>query len=364
VKFTPAALGSATGTISASISGGTLSATLSGTGSAAPLMTITPPAFEFGSVLLGLSSAPTPFQIKNPGPVLLLTTPPTTSGPFEIVGPTDCGSALGPNQFCTVNVRFTPTLPNIAVGALSIASQFGTSSASLSGFGLRQPAVEVATDPIDFGALTVGTPPVQRTLRLTNTGNDILGINSISIARPFTLANACGVSVGAGDSCTFTVSFDPTEVGDFAQTLSISTNAPNASSIGIRVQAKVQARPEPLVRVTPNTIGFGGRMGGTQSPSQRITLTNDGGVAANLNLAMTSPHFVVINTSCGATLAPAASCSTDVAFQPQGFGPKQGQYVVTSNSPNSPLRVNLSGAGCRPVEVTQGRGTPPNNCAP
>src|SRR6185503_5949880 len=165
-----------------------------------------------------------------------------------------------------------------------------------------------------------------RTLRITNTGNDVLGINGITVARPFTLANACGVSLGAGDSCTFTVGFDPVEIGDFAQTLSVSTNAPNASSIGIRVHAQVQARPEPLVRVSPRVIGFGDRIGGSQSPAQRITLTNEGGVAANLNLSMTSPHFVVINSSCGATLAPQRSCNTDVAFQPQGFGPKRGQY--------------------------------------
>lgn len=363
VKFTPTAIGIANGTVSASVSGGTLGASLSGTGSAAPLLAITPPAFDFGSVLLGQSSAPAPFVVKNPGPATVSMQPLAVTGPFQLVS-TTCGASLASLATCEAGVRFTPTLPNIAVGALKAASSFGTSEASLTGNGVRQPAVEIATDPIDFGALIVGTPPVQRTLRLTNTGNDILGINSIGIAPPFTLANGCGVSIGAGDSCTFTVGFNPTTVGDFAQNLAISTNAPNASSITIRVHAAVQARPEPLVRVTPRTIGFGGRMGGTQSPPQRITLTNEGGVAANLTLTMTTPHFVVVNTSCGATLAPAASCTADVAFQPQGFGPKQGQYVVTSNSPDSPLRVDLSGAGCRPVEVTQGRGTPPNNCAP
>jgi len=205
---------------------------------------------------------------------------------------------------------------------------------------------------------------VQRTLRITNTGNDILGINSITVPRPFTLANACNVSLAAGDSCTFTVGFDPTEIGDFTATVSVSTNAPNASSIPIRVHAQVQARPEPLVRVSPRVIGFGDRMGGTQSPAQRITLTNEGGVAANLTLALSSPHFVVLNTNCGATLAPQRSCTSDVTFQPQGFGPKRGQYVVTSNSPDSPIRVELSGAGCRPVLISQGRGTPLNNCTP
>jgi hypothetical protein len=338
-------------------------ASLSGTGAAAPLLTITPPAFEFGSVLLGSSSAPTAFTIKNPGPSTVSLAAPTTSGPFQLVS-TTCGTSLGSLATCDANVRFTPTLPNIAVGSLTATSSFGSSSASLSGNGVRQPAVDLATDPIEFGSLTVGTPPVQRTLRITNTGNDILGINGITIARPFTLANACGVSLAAGDSCAFTVGFDPTEIGDFTQTLSVSTNAPNASSIGIRVHAQVQARPEPQVRASPRVIGFGGRMGGTVSPSQRITLTNTGGVTANLTLTMTSPQFVVLGTSCGATLGPQRSCDTDVVFQPQGYGPKQGQYIVTSNSPDSPIRVDLSGAGCRPVTVTQGRGTPLNNCAP
>ena len=363
VKFVAGSIGIATGTLSANISGGTLSASLSGTGAPAPVLTITPPSFDFGTVLLGQSSSPTTFVVKNPGPTTQSLDSLAVTGPFQLVS-TTCASSLASLATCNANVRFTPTQPNIALGSLKAATSFGTSSANLQGNGLRQPAVELATEPVEFGSLTVGTPPVQRTLRLTNTGNDILGINSITIARPFTLANACGVSLAPGDSCTFTVGFDPTEIGDFTQNLGVSTNAPNASFLSIRVHAQVQARPEPLVRVSPRIIGFGDRMGGTQSPAQRITLTNEGGVAANLNLTMTSANFVVINTSCGATLAPQRSCDTDVAFQPQGFGPKRGQYVVSSNSPDSPLRVDLSGAGCRPVQVTQGRGTPPNNCAP
>ena len=364
VKFTPVSVGPASGSVSATTSSGTLMASLSGTGAAAPLLTITPPSHNFGSVLLGTSSATQAFTVKNPGPVALSISPLVVTGPFQLVS-TTCGTSIASLGTCDASLRYTPTLAGAAAGELKATSSFGTSSANLTGNGIRQPAVELATAPIEFGSLIVGSPPVQHTLRLTNTGNDILGINSISIARPFTLANACGVSLAPGDSCTFTVSFDPTEIGDFAQNLAISTNAPNASAIGIRVHAQVQARPEPLVRASPRTIGFGGRMGNTQSPSQRITLTNEGGVAANLNLALTSPHFVILNTSCGATLAPRNSCTTDVAFQPQGYGPKQGQYVVTSNSPDSPIRVDLSGAGCRPVETTQqGRGTPLNNCAP
>lgn len=362
-KFVPSAVGPASGSLVASVNGGNVSAALSGTGAPPPSLAITPASFDFGAVLLGTSSAPVPFQIKNPGSVLLMINAPSATGPFQVAG-TDCTPTLTPNQSCTAHVRFTPTQANLAMGSLSVSSQFGPSSANLQGTGARQPAVQLATEPIEFGSLVVGGPVVQQTLRLTNSGNDILGINSIAVPRPFTLANACGVSLGAGDSCTFTVSFDPAQIGDFTQTLSVSTNAPNASSIGIRVHAQVQARPEPQVRVSPRTIGFGGRMGGTLSPSQRITLTNDGGVAANLSLSMTTPHFVILSTSCGPTLAPQRSCDADVAFQPQGFGPKQGQYVVTSNSPDSPVRVDLSGAGCRPVEVTQGRGTPPNNCAP
>jgi len=124
-----------------------------------------------------------------------------------------------------------------------------------------------------------------------------------------------------------------------------------------------QAVATPLVHVAPNFIGFGGRMFGTQSESQRITIVNDGGALANLAGMTVGVDYLLVGTTCGLTLAPAATCFADVAFRPIGFGPRSGQFTFTSNSPNSPHVVEMVGTGCRPFTVS-GRAGATSACAP
>jgi hypothetical protein len=230
--------------------------------------------------------------------------------------------------------------------------------------GVRQAQLTFSTAPIEFGSMIVGSPPVQQTVQVRNTGNAILGINSISVTPPFTLSNACGVSLAEGDSCNVTVGFNPTTTGDFGGFLAVSTNAPGGSFVQAPVHAAVQQRPEPNVQVTPRVINFGARFAGSPAPTQNITLRNDGGSTATLDITLNVPHFTVINSSCGATLAAGASCGIELGFSPQGFGPKRADLVVRTNSPNSPLGVNLTGAGCRPVTFSQSRGGAPVDCSP
>lgn len=362
VRFAPSIFGAASGSISATAGSGTISASLAGTGAQPALLLITPAAFDFGSVLLGSSSASRQFLVKNPGANAATLSAPSVSGPFQLVS-TTCGSTLAANASCDANVRFVPTARGPASGALVATSSAGPASAALAGNGVREPGIEIATEAIDFGSLIAGDPAVSRTVRLTSSGNDILGIYGIQVGAPFRLVNGCGVSIAPGDSCTLTVGFEPIEAGDFNATLVVNTNVPNAPSVQIRVRAQVQLRPEPRVRASPRTVAFGRQVGGTSAP-RTITITNEGGLPANLNLVLASQQFVVVNTNCAATLPPQRSCTTDVAFQPQGYGPRNGAYVVTSNSPDSPIRVELTGVGCRPVPGTQGRGTAPNNCSP
>jgi hypothetical protein len=362
VKFTPSAAGPASGSISITAGGATYSSGLAGSGTALPTLQVTPVAFDFGSVLLGTSSATKTFGIANPSATAASISPPSVTGPFQLLS-TTCGASIPALSSCAADVKFVPVTTGAAAGALVVTSSGGSASSTLSGTGIRQAAVSIPTSPIEFGSLVKGSAPVAQTVTLKNSGNATLGINGITVGSPFTLINGCPASLGAGESCNLTVTFDPTTLGDYPALLSISTNAPNGF-VQIRVHAGVQSRPEPLVRVDPRTIGFGERIAGSPSPSQRITLTNDGGATASLNLSITTAHFLVQNTTCGATLGPQQTCYADVVFQAVGFGPKRGQYVVSSNSPDTPQVVNLSGAGCRPAATGQERGGPAINCAP
>jgi hypothetical protein len=134
--------------------------------------------------------------------------------------------------------------------------------------------------------------------------------------------------------------------------------------VKVRVHAGVQARHEPLIRVLPRSIGFGNRVSTVPGLGQAATVSNEGGATASLNFALPMPHFTFSRGTCGPTLAPQQSCEASVNFEPTGFGPKRGTLEVSSNSPDSPQRVELTGVGCRPFPPAAGRGTSPLNCSP
>jgi hypothetical protein len=374
VSFFPSAPGAAPGTFVVPASTGTVTANLNGTGLAAAALAISPPAFDFGPVLVGMNSNSKTFVITNPNSVPVPLTSITTTGPFAIVN-TSCLASLNPSASCDTNVRFRPTAHGTASGTLVVdtggmaaaspkSAAFGTSTAALAGTGLLQSALELPSS-IDMGAGTFGGAPIRRTIVLTNGGNAALSIESITISQPFTLTHDCPINLLPGRSCNVNLELEPTSLGTFNATLVVFSN----SAGGVRsvpVRASVQPRPEPVVRVSPSTIGFGARMAGTQAPSQRVTVTNEGGAdAVGLSLGFNTPHFLVQNSTCGQTLAPQSTCFADVVFAPVGFGPRRDAFSVrSSNDPNSPAVVNVSGAGCRPVPVTASRGGTQVNCSP
>jgi hypothetical protein len=246
-------------------------------------------------------------------------------------------------------------------GANAVKSASG---AILTGTGVLQAVLSMPTGTVEFGTLTQGTAPAQRIVNLRNTGNSALTIDRISVSGPFTLTSTCPLNLLPGESCSVNIEHNPTALGDFIGSLVVVTNATGGSR-SVPVHAAVQAVPEPVIRVSPQSIGFGDRMGGTASSPQRITIVNDGGAnAVGLTIGVNTAHFRVINTSCGPLLAAQASCFAEVVFQPFGFGPKRDTFSVRSNAPGSPHTVSLSGAGCRPVAVTQSRGGVSINCAP
>jgi len=200
---------------------------------------------------------------------------------------------------------------------------------------------------VEFGSLTLGSSTAAISVNVHNSGNAVISFSSIAVSAPFTLTNPCPLNLQPGQTCTLTLGFNPATLGDFSGTLTVVSNASGGSKV-IPVSAHVVAQPVPLIRVSPSSIGFGNRMIGTQSAPSRITIRNDGGAAAPLDLTTLSTDFLIAGSSCGLTLAPGASCFADVVFQPAGFGGRSGQFRANSVSVGPDQVTDLAGTGCRP----------------
>jgi hypothetical protein len=91
------------------------------------------------------------------------------------------------------------------------------------------PAVSLSTGSISFANQTVGVSSSARNVTVTNSGAGALTITDITLTGTnppdFVQTNNCGSSLGAGSSCTITLTFKPAATGSRTASVAISDNA-------------------------------------------------------------------------------------------------------------------------------------------
>jgi subtilisin family serine protease/chitodextrinase len=102
----------------------------------------------------------------------------------------------------------------------------------------------------------------------------------------------------------------------------------------------------PSVQLAPGVLAFGSVAVGA-SAVQAVTLANAGNaVLEGIGLAVTpGADFSIASSTCGASLAPGASCEIAIAFAPSAPVARSGALSVASNAPGSPHLVPLGGTG-------------------
>jgi hypothetical protein len=110
---------------------------------ASPEVTITPSSYDFGSVVVGSSSAAHTFTVENTGGGILILGTLSTTDDFTISNNTCDDAELEGGETCTVDVTFEPQTSGAHTGELTVPSNAASSedSADLSGEGLTDPGV-------------------------------------------------------------------------------------------------------------------------------------------------------------------------------------------------------------------------------
>jgi hypothetical protein len=108
--------------------------------------------------------------------------------------------------------------------------------------------------------------------------------------------------------------------------------------------------PGGSVSLQPVSLTFGRVRVGRVSTAASITLTDSGNgtlhVGAVSVRGQDPADFVIASNSCiGAALAPGATCSMAVSFQPAASGTRTATLTVASDAPGIPSTVALSGTG-------------------
>jgi hypothetical protein len=111
-----------------------------------------------------------------------------------------------------------------------------------------------------------------------------------------------------------------------------------------------------VVSFSPTTpLLFPRQLVGTVSATQTVTLTNTGTTALSIKSKSVTGPFQ-LNTTCGGSVAPAASCDLTVSFQPTAAGAAMGLISIRDSASSKPQVIELNGMGTvislAPAELT------------
>ncbi len=359
VEFKPAAAGALTATLSIAdnATGTPQTVKLTGTGAAAaPAVTLTPTSLTFASTTVGVTTAAQVVTVKNSGTAALTLTSETLTGTNAtsfLVSAKTCTTSLAVGASCTVSVEFKPAAAGALTATLSIADNAtGTpQTVKLTGTGAAAAAPAIALTPtsIAFPATVTAATSAAQVVTVKNTGTAAATISSIALggtnATSFEEIGSCGTSLAAGASCSIYVAFKPASAAALTGTLSVTDNATGSPQ---KVTLTGTGTAASKLTLSATSLAFPATTHATTSTALAVTLTNSGTATitlASIAMAGTSPaDFVELNT-CGATLAPAATCQVFVAFKPAAAAAYTATLTITDNAAASPQSIALSGTG-------------------
>ena len=211
---------------------------------AAPEVTLSTTNLVFGQQLVSTTSAAQQVTLTNTGNatlnftsfnVQLSTGDPTLSPHFAQNN--DCGAALAPSAFCTINMLFTPLVSGPLTAVVRVISDAASSPdfISLSGTGLSAGVITPSVSSLDFGSHTVGTMLTQ-TVTLTNTGAGDMNIQGLTFTGNFALdagTTTCPTfgPLTANASCDIGVKFNAYTLGANDGQLAVTHDAAGSPTL-------------------------------------------------------------------------------------------------------------------------------------
>jgi hypothetical protein len=352
VEFTPTNAGSIAATLTVTSDDPdepTVGVALSGTGIEPDIAV--PASLDFGGVVTFTTST-LQLQIDNPG-TSTLNVSNILSDDAAFV-PQQTTAAVAPGGLVLIDIDFSPLVTGPFAGTLTITSDDpdeGSVAVALSGTGI-EPDIAVPGS-LDYGAVEITTTATLQ-LQIDNLGTSTLNVSNIVSDDPAFMPQQTTAAVAPGGLVLIDIDFSPLVLididfsplvtGPFAGTLTITSDDPDESSVGVSVSGVGVVLPHIAV---PASLDFGGVVTFTTSTLQ-LQIDNLGTATLNVsNIVSDDPAFVPQQTT--AAVAPGGLVLIDIDFSPLVTGPFAGTLTITSDDADNPsVAVALSGTGIEP----------------
>jgi hypothetical protein len=236
VTFAPQSAASVSGslTITSNAPNPTLTVPLSGTGStSAGSLSANPSSLTFGSVQVGDSQTLSEVLSNTGGSNVVISQDTISGSGFSVSGFTT-PLTLAPGQQYTFSAIFAPQSGGSATGNISISSNASnpTVNISLSGTALTAGQLAATPSPLKFSTGVVVGTSANLSASLNATGSSVTVTSVNSSNSEFSLSGlSFPVTIQAGNSASFTVTFTPQSIGAASGTFTFASNASNGSVV-------------------------------------------------------------------------------------------------------------------------------------
>jgi hypothetical protein len=262
VTFAPANTGASDGILSLTVTGfsTTLDIALSGTGTSGTtgaILAAIPVSLTFTDVQTGKNQTESE-TIQNTGGASASISQIAASGTGFSISGVSTPLTLAPGQTTSFTVTFAPPSSGDFSGNVAISSNASNSSLNValsgSAVGASSGQLNVSPSTINVGNVTVGTSG-SKTGTLTATGANLV-VSSVDVGgSEFSVSGLTfPVSLSAGQSVSFTVTFAPESSGAASTSISFVSNASNSPSTATLTGTGVAA-PAHTVNLSWNADG-------------------------------------------------------------------------------------------------------------
>jgi hypothetical protein len=282
------------------------------------LVDLGPATIDFGAQRTGTITT-VAISITNPTGSRLAVSGGTLTSSAGFAGPfSSCGTTINPGASCTVSYRFIPPVTGAFVSGARLSFEQDSGlllplfsdafDISLSGTGVSL-AQATSTRPVtlDFGAVQIGR---SATLLVTTENLSAANVGVTGATFPSADAStwvrgpACANPTPAGGTCLLDFTFLPRDaIGYSINTALTISQGGQSRQVGLSLSGEGTGA---LASVSPAQVVLG-RVPVGGSSSGQVQITNDSEVTLAVVVSPATPFDRT--TTCGTSLAPAASCT-------------------------------------------------------
>ncbi len=347
--FKPTSSGTVSGTVTltSSASNPTLTVPITGTGVTPGALQSNPASLSFGSVIVGSNQSLGETITNTGGLSVTISQIGVTGGGFSLSG-ISAPLTLSAGQSASFNIIFSPTSTGDVSGDVTLNSNASnpTLTIPVTATGTAPGTLESSPSSLGFGSVTIGSSQ-SVSEKLTNTGGSTVTISQIgSSGTGFSVSGiTASVTLTAGQSVSFSVSFKPVASGSASGNLTVTSSSSNPT---LTIPLTGTGVTPGALASNPATLSFGNvTVGSNQSLSE--TVTNTGGTSVTISqVGISGSGFTLSGITAPVTLSSGQSATFNVTFTPTTAGSSSGSVTITSNGSNPTLTIGLSGTGVAP----------------